>query len=83
MGDSLIFHIVGKSKIKQNLKLIVIQAKNDTLKLSKPCKNCLKLILKTGISKVIYSTGNIKDPIHYEKTKKIKTNHVSKIFRDD
>jgi deoxycytidylate deaminase len=56
------------------LEIVVIRYSNEKLKMSKPCKHCIKYLKYIGIKKVHYSDehGNIIS----EKTKDLQSEHV-------
>ncbi len=60
------------------MTLIVIRNKNGMLGFSKPCSCCLQYINSIGIKKIYYSG---EDSMIYEKTKNMRTNHVSMAYR--
>ena len=46
-------------KLLKGASILVVRVrKSGTLGLSKPCERCQKIIIKSGIAKVIYSTPN-------------------------
>jgi len=46
--------------------ILVIRCEKNILKYSKPCKYCIELMRQKGIKKVVYTTGDVNNPIEIE-----------------
>lgn len=46
--------------------MLVIRCEKNILKYSKPCKYCIELMRQKGIKKVVYTTGDVNNPIEIE-----------------
>jgi deoxycytidylate deaminase len=69
---------LNKIKIK-NMDLIVIRSKNNELRNSRPCNNCIDKMNKIGIRKVFYS--NFDGNIVYEYAKDMQKLHICSLDR--
>ena len=71
--------------LKKNLSkisIIVIRIdKNNELKNSKPCYDCIQTLKQYGFKKICYSTGDKKCPFIIERIKNIENNHRSQMTR--
>lgn len=72
------FYNLSKKNCK-GLDMIVIRIKNNTLKNSRPCNNCIDKLTKLGIRKVYYSNEN--GIIVHEFVENMEKIHVSSGYR--
>lgn len=82
-AEENVFYKLKMNKNVKNMDIIVIRlnVKNNTLKNSKPCINCIEKMKKYQIRKVYYS--NIYGEIVSEYLNDIKTTHISRGQREN
>ena len=61
--------------------MLVIRCEKNILKYSKPCKYCIELMRKKGIKKVVYTTGDINNPIEIEDINNISNDWTTTLSR--
>ena len=77
INGGVFYHPNGNKKSLSKLNLIVIRInKNQELKNSRPCANCLQFMKDVNINKVFYSSGNGTEII-CERVKNMISHHVS------
>lgn len=71
----------NKNGIYKEKIIIVIRCENNILKYSKPCKHCIELLKKNNIKKVVYTTGDIDNPIAIENVNNMESNWTTPLSR--
>jgi deoxycytidylate deaminase len=61
--------------------ILVIRCEKNVLKYSKPCKTCIELMRQKGIKKVVYTTGNVDEPIMIEEISSITNEWTTTLSR--
>lgn len=61
--------------------ILVIRCEKNILKYSKPCKYCIELMRQKGIKKVVYTTGDINNPIEIENINNISNEWTTTLSR--
>ncbi len=76
---NILLNLLKDNITKKQFDMYIIRSKNNEYLFSKPCKNCIDFIIKSGLIKnIIYTTGC--DKIYEKlKVKKIDTNNNFKI----
>lgn len=70
-----------KKKFSKITIIVIRLNKNNELKNSKPCSECIKSLKKYGFKNICYSTGSIQNPFIIEKIRDIQNNHISRFTR--
>lgn len=61
--------------------ILVIRCEKNILKYSKPCKYCIELMRQKGIKKVVYTTGDVNNPIEIENINNISNEWTTTLSR--
>jgi len=73
-------NVLRKLEKKEKI-MLVIRCEKNILKYSKPCKNCIILMKEKGIKKVVYTSGDINEPIIVEKINDITNEWTTTLSR--
>lgn len=73
-------NVLRQMNTKEKL-ILVIRCEKNILKYSKPCKYCIELMRKKGIKKVVYTTGDLNNPIEIEDINNISNNWTTTLSR--
>jgi pyrimidine deaminase RibD-like protein len=73
-------NVLRQMNTKEKL-ILVIRCEKNILKYSKPCKYCIELMRKKGIKKVVYTTGDVNNPIEIEDINNISNNWTTTLSR--
>lgn len=73
-------NVLRKLEKKEKI-MLVIRCEKNIFKYSKPCKNCIILMKEKGIKKVVYTSGDINEPIIVEKINDITNEWTTTLSR--